>query len=406
MPYNIYFGWALIIPVFLAAAYGAASFWATKNLLSMSESAPVKSSFVYWLRNILPVLIVLVLWSAVAAPLALFYLLIFASRLLDGLGPKNVRLRSLFLMNLVHLLSISLHMLLIGVISLALDISMKALLEQPFWRILTISVVMLLNILTSILASRRGLFLQVIYTQADSREVRPFMTFLWFCNLSLLLDSILCFSSIEWNLLPLFLVSSTLLLELYLFRFLAHIYSILKVNYLEEENQRLEEELERQARRAEELRIRGDVDALTGLYSRRYIRDWTERLLRSREPFTLAYLDLDKLKQINDQEGHQAGDCYLIQFARLVEQRLRKSDIFARIGGDEFVIVLPGCRGDAARSRMEQIRLSLERENCCGHSFSFSFGVAEAPGDGETDMEQLVRRADQAMYRDKNRSAQ
>lgn len=398
MLHGVYFGWALAIPALLSIVYSAATLWVKKAL-----GAPITFTFGLWLRNTAPVLAVFVFWCTVPAPLALFYILVFASRLLGGLGRKGSRLKELFLINLSHLLSISLHMILIGGISLAQDVSMKALLDQPFWRILTLSAVVLLNILAYALTPSLGLSLAVIRTQADSEEMRPFLTFLWFCNLSLLMDSILCSSPIEWDLLPLFLVGSTLLLELYLFRFLANIYSILKVNYLEEENRRLAKELERQAQKAEELRTKGNVDALTGLYSRRYILDLIGHMLQNGEPFSLAYLDLDKLKQVNDLGGHQAGDCYLVQFCRLMERRLRKSDLFARIGGDEFIVILPKCGKDDANDRLEQIRLSLAQESCNGRSFSFSFGVAEAQDGNETDLEQLLKRADQAMYQDKKR---
>lgn len=395
---GFYFGWALLVPAVLAMAYGAASLRAMKAL-----GGPSEHTLGRWLKNSLPVLVVFVLWSAVPAPLVLLFIFVFAGRLLGGLGRRTDRFRESFLINLTHLLSISLHMILIGVVSLAQDISMRTLLEQPFWRISTLCIVVLINIVASVFIPGRGLPLAVIRTQADSGEMRPFLAFLWFCNLSLLLDSILCSSTIEWDLMPVFLVGSTLLLELYLFRFLKHMYSILKVNYLEEEHRRLAEELERQDRRAEELRVKGDLDALTGLYSRRYVLDQMEQMLQSGELFSLAYLDLDKLKQVNDRGGHQAGDGYLVTFARLVEAHLRKGDLFARVGGDEFVLLLPNCRGEVAGERMEQIRRSLGRESCCGHSLSFSFGVAEAAGNGEADLEQLLKRADRAMYRDKKR---
>ena len=395
MPDGVYIGWALAVPALFAMAYCAALLWARRALGSAAWNARD-----YW-RNTLPILLVFVLWSAVPIPLALFYILVFAGRTLGGLGGKEGRRRELFLTNLTHLLSISLHMILIGAVSLALGTSMRELLAQPFWRILTLSVVVSLNIAAFVVVPRRGLSLAVIRTQADSEEMRPFMDFLWFCNLSLLLDSILCSSSLEWELLPLFLVGSTLLLEFYLFRFLFHIYSVLKVRYLEEEHRRLAQELARQEQRAQELRTKGEVDAMSGLYSRRYALESIHGMLAAGEPFSLAYLDLDGLKQINDREGHQAGDRYLIRFARLMEQRLRKSDVFARVGGDEFVILLLGCAQDAAQDRMEQLRRSLAGEQCCGHSLSFSFGVAEAKK-GETAMEQLLKRADEAMYRDKN----
>lgn len=237
MPHGVYFGWALVIPAALAMVHSAASHWAMKAL-----GGPSEFTLVHWLRNTVPILAVFVFWSAVPMPLILFYVLVFASRLLGGLGRKGGRLKELFLINLTHLLSISLHMILIGTVSLALGASMRSLLDQPLWRIATLSIVVLLNILAYTLIPGRALPLAaVIRTQSDSEEMRPFMTFLWFCNLSLLLDGILCSSPIEWDLLPLFLVGSTLLLEFYLFRFLAHLYSILKVRYLEEENRRLAE---------------------------------------------------------------------------------------------------------------------------------------------------------------------
>lgn len=399
MLHSVYYGWALLIPAALSLAYSAASLWSMKAL-----GGPVELTRGRWLKNTVPVLAVFVLWSALPVPLVLFYILVYAGRLLGGLGRKESRQLELFLINLTHLLSISLHMILIGAFSLSLDISMRALLDQPFWRISTLSTVLLTNILAYLLVPYRGLSLgAVIRTQADSAEMRPFLAFLSFCSLSLLLDSILCSSPIEWDLLPLFLLASTLLLELYLFRFLAHIYSILKVHYLEEENRRLARELERQAQRTEELRTKGDLDALTGLYSRRYILDRMDQMLRRGEPFSLAYLDLDKLKQVNDRHGHQAGDCYIVAFARLVGQRLRKSDLFARIGGDEFVVLLPHCGGGVAADRMKQIREALARESCCGHTISFSFGVAEALHGGGMDVEKLLKQADQGMYQDKNR---
>lgn len=110
-------------------------------------------------------------------------------------------------------------------------------------------------------------------------------------------------------------------------------------------------------------------------------------------PFSLAFLDLDGLKAINDRQGHEAGDRYLIRFAAALSASLRGGDVVARVGGDEFVLLLPGCAADSAARRVEALRGGAERR--------FSFGVTTfQPGDN-ADVGALIREADRAMYRDK-----
>lgn len=398
MQQNIYLGWVLVIPAGLALIYGSISIRAISAL-----GYVLKPAFSQQFKSTLSVLLLFLLWCVIPMPLALFYILLFVSRMAGRIKRKKGRLRELFLINLVYILSISVHMILIGAASMACHTTMNELLLQPYWRIATLSAAALSNILVDGYILRHGMALTVLRTQADSEEVRPFIMFMWFCNVFLLLDSILCSLRIGWELLPLFLVCSTLLLEFYLYRFLNHIYSILKVHYLEDENQRLTEELERQERIEAELRKKGERDAMTGTYSRRYVLDRMDGLLREKRRFSLVYIDLDKLKTINDREGHQAGDRFLIRFVEFLEHSLRKNDILGRIGGDEFIILLPDCGGDSAKERMERTREEAERETCCGHSISFSFGVAEAAESCDADADRLMRQADQAMYLDKKR---
>ena len=162
------------------------------------------------------------------------------------------------------------------------------------------------------------------------------------------------------------------MLEFYLVRFLYHIYSILRVHYLEEEHSRLIKELEQQNQNAAELRSKSVQDSLTGIFNRQYVIDKAGALLETGEPFSLVFLDLDKLKMVNDREGHQAGDLYLIRFAEEFGARLRETDIFARVGGDEFVVLLLDCTERNTRERMEKIRLQLSAK--FNPLFSFSYG--------------------------------
>lgn len=104
----------------------------------------------------------------------------------------------------------------------------------------------------------------------------------------------------------------------------------------------------------------GRKDSLTGLPNSRAFYEQGGLLLavarRSGSPATLAYLDLDNFKAVNDQHGHKQGDQVLIEAAQALEQQIRASDMVARIGGDEFAILLPNTGRDAARASLERIR--------------------------------------------------
>lgn len=394
MPFSVYVGWWLLIPVCITLLYGIIS----HHILWIMEY-PQKNTVWGRFGNYLPALLLFTLWSMVNIPLPAFYVLAFFSKVIRLFRRGESRAQELFLINITHLTTMALHMILIGIFSLAAQTPMNELLQQPFWRILTISVVLLVNNTVALLLPRWETIMGVLRTQAESAEVRPFMMFLWFCNIFLLLDSILCIVDIDWELLPLFLVGSTVLLEFYLIRFLRHLYSVLKVYYLEEEHRRLTKKLEQQSQEAAILRSKSEQDSMTGIFSRQYLVDRVRELMEEKEPFSFVFIDLDYLKQINDREGHHAGDHYLIQFTKEFAKHLCDTDVFARVGGDEFVVLLLHCVGENAQKQMENIRYSLTEEMKPG--FSFSYGITYVSEDTGDSPEQIFRKADQAMYRDK-----
>ena len=396
MLFPIYLGWGLLVPVVLSLLFACLSEHAMSTLGYKQKNTVLKR-----IVNYLPALLLFFFWGMVNIPLPLFYILAYGGKLSRLLRNSRYRSQELFLINLTHLTTMALHMILIGTISLATGIQMNELLQQPSWRIATAGVVLAANSLTAWLIPRWGMILEVLRTQSESEEVRPFMIFLWFCNIFLLLDSVLCIADISWGLLPLFLVGSTLLLEFYLIRFLSHFYRILKVHYLEEEHHHLMERLEEQNRTAAELRSKIVLDSMTGIFTRRYATERIGFLLQEKEPFSLVFIDLDLLKQINDREGHHAGDLYLIRFAKELSSCLRKADVFARVGGDEFIVMLPGCSLEAAEKRMKSIRIHMEEQ--CRPSFSFSYGIAFVTDNYNGSVEQILHRADQAMYLDKQK---
>ena len=162
-------------------------------------------------------------------------------------------------------------------------------------------------------------------------------------------------------------------------------------------------------RRAErELEHLARHDPLTGLPNRLAMQRELERALehaaRSGEGLALLYLDLDGFKAANDNGGHAFGDELLREVAARLQRGVRRGDMVARVGGDEFVVMLPGCDDVAvARAMADALRASLRLPYALAGRpirLDVSVGVACAPVDGTTP-EALLRRADLAMYVDK-----
>lgn len=144
------------------------------------------------------------------------------------------------------------------------------------------------------------------------------------------------------------------------------------------------------------------TDPLTGLGNRRALEDELRRMLaateRTRSPLTIAAIDLDGLKLVNDRLGHEAGDELLVQFARVLIQSIRGNDVAIRVGGDEFFLLLPDTSDDAARRVLERIG-QRAGEVAPGWPVRFSAGVVAAtPG---VDASTLLKSADAALYADK-----
>jgi diguanylate cyclase (GGDEF)-like protein len=161
-------------------------------------------------------------------------------------------------------------------------------------------------------------------------------------------------------------------------------------------------------RQADQLRRLSIIDALTGLYNRRAfharLREEWRRSRRYRTPLSLLLIDVDGLKQVNDERGHEAGDRVLRGVAGAIKHTLRQTDIGARWGGDEFAIIAPNTARTAAHRLGQRLLLHMKKRTPPGEAMpSASVGLAILdPTQHEPEsIESLMRAADQALYQAK-----
>jgi diguanylate cyclase (GGDEF)-like protein len=152
----------------------------------------------------------------------------------------------------------------------------------------------------------------------------------------------------------------------------------------------------------QKLQQQSITDGLTGIKTRRFFwealsSEW-KRASRSGRPFSVVLIDLDKFKEVNDTLGHLEGDLVLARVGRLLEQKCRQSNVVARYGGDEFIILMPETGVDQAQALAERLRLWLSTDPMLQeHLITGSFGVASFPVHGFT-AEEIIRVSDAGMY--------
>ncbi len=158
------------------------------------------------------------------------------------------------------------------------------------------------------------------------------------------------------------------------------------------------------------LRQLSITDPLTGLHNRRSMMEMLGKEIKRAERkgthLSLIMMDLDHFKRVNDQYGHQSGDAVLHTLARLVAQGMRTYDCAARYGGEEFVLVLPETSHDDALVFAERVRERIQAHAFAGALRSLkttiSMGVATYPAPYITTIDDLIREADEALYRAKS----
>jgi diguanylate cyclase (GGDEF)-like protein len=162
------------------------------------------------------------------------------------------------------------------------------------------------------------------------------------------------------------------------------------------------------AQQFSEIQTLANTDRLTGLYNRRFFEERLSAELRNAQqqsyPLSLALLDIDHFKKINDTQGHNAGDKALHKLGFLLKTNLRKGDVVARFGGEEFVIILPNTHVETAHRIMDNLRNLVEKTIATesGSPITISVGVMEAALMGQEELadiqKHIIQKADEHLY--------
>jgi diguanylate cyclase (GGDEF)-like protein/PAS domain S-box-containing protein len=179
----------------------------------------------------------------------------------------------------------------------------------------------------------------------------------------------------------------------------------LKVQKIEEANQNLLlflcRDISEEKKKEEEIKYLLFHDELTGIYNRRFFEEELQRLDSRRQlPLTIIMIDVNGLKLINDNYGHQIGDLLLQRTAENLKLSVREEDIVARFGGDEFAVLLPQTSAAKAKAIADRIRNQCSQTNIAGQPISLGIGYA-AKVKVEENINEIFKLADDRMYIDK-----
>jgi diguanylate cyclase (GGDEF)-like protein len=175
-----------------------------------------------------------------------------------------------------------------------------------------------------------------------------------------------------------------------------------EADVLAEKNRELERRAHQLEELQEQLRDQAERDWLTGLYNRRYLAAALERLNdgAGSEPLSLAIVDLDHFKEVNDRFGHDVGDRVLVRAGELLADAVRPSDVVARTGGEEFVVLMPVADTEAATACADRLRriVAAERWDQIAPGLAVTASIGVASTSAATGAENVLKLADRRLY--------
>lgn len=325
-------------------------------------------------------------------PLPLYYILFYILNHKLLLSRKSST-NNHFIPNIAVISFCILHLITVSTMSLVKNTSPDIISVNMSYKLISILVASILDFILWYYIDKIKEHIYII-TQ-NQIEFSLFLKFIWFTLGYILFDSIQITFAPPSSLTSYFILGSNILLILQLIIFINHIYSIEKNIYLEKEHNRLKMIKQEQLLRVNLLKKKANIDDLTSAYNRKFAFEKIQHYIDNSLLFSLIYIDLDKLKTINDTYGHLSGDNYIINFSSIVIENLGIDDIFARIGGDEFIVIMPESNENTTKEFIEKISKIMDNK------ISFSYGIVEVPSESKMTVEEIINIADIRMYTNK-----
>lgn len=297
-----------------------------------------------------------------------------------------------------HIMNVK--MVVTSIFILIYDIPSYALFRKSGFYLSSTCVTILLLII-SLEVFQRTFDRDMIKTLMKSNSQLRFVTCsMMLINIYLLILSISYNNQAYSSLAGIFLLITSLLL---FGAFYTSFWHALKMSILLEneiKSRRLEEQLRATKEDVEELQLFAFTDTLTSVHNRRFGLDKLSKLLREHIPFCLCFLDIDHLKYVNDTFGHDEGDQYILNVVRALTGSCKKDDTLSRMGGDEFMLLMPHVSQKEADERLCEISETVLKIPSI-YNPSVSYGIVEVKTDTELNASQILRAADLMMYQNK-----
>lgn len=311
---------------------------------------------------------------------------------------KRDNLNLFFWMNFFTICFAAVNLVCLAVVSLVTGYMLKDVYLNHMTFLLALCATLLIIHLLNVLWRKQSFVQWFTLLTSDEKRFNQLVSFEWYAVGYLLFDSISCVFVLPYFLLSVFLIGSCILLVIQFGLFLVHTCRIIQKAHYEAEYYKLEEERADHVKRQMVLQKLAYIDTLTGAFTRRYAMEMLESMQKDRLDVTIAYIDVNGLKMVNDTLGHPEGDHYLKMVANSLNESLNKSDILARIGGDEFLVVSNSTDRTAIETTLGRVNESLMSSGGKGYTPSFSYGAVSAPHHGPFDLEALLRESDRKMY--------